>query len=158
MTSSDNADTQRLIQLVEKTEKHDSDFYRQKMGVMWKEYMLTQVDLSPSMCEVVRRQGYNSNRAKPIGIFLGNQPLIAKQDNRMAVDSDEAKRRSLIESFYYHAEVVPGRVGGLDRISRDEVIPHVVEILKASALPTPATENLEQYVETHYRAAAQISR
>jgi hypothetical protein len=157
MTSSDNAE-QRLIQLVEKTEKHGSEFHREKMGVAWKKYMLTQVDLSPSMCELVRRQGHTSNRRKPIGIFLGNPSLIAKQDRSMAVDSDEAKRRSLIESFYYHAEVAPEESGRLNRISRDEVIPHVVEILKASALPTPATENLEQYVETHYRAAAQISR
>lgn len=110
-----------------------------------------QVELSDPMKEVVRRQGYSQNCAKPIGLFYNNEELIAEQDQKIANAPVDKKRASLIESFQWHAEEMDTE----PPISSEVVIPGVGKVLVASELRTPheSWDELIHYVDQKYRKA-----
>ena len=137
-------------QLVREVEQYGKEHHAYT-GKVWMLYLDDQVGLSDAIKPVVRRQGAAQNCLKPIGLFLGKDELVAMQDETTAVDSDEARRWSFIESFQYFAEYDNHR----DPISREVVISAVAKLLSASSLPNPRDEQIEQYVEDRYRRIEQ---
>lgn len=133
-------------QLLREVEQYGKEHHAYT-GKVWMLYLDDQVGLSDTIKPVVRRQGAAMNCLKPIGLFLGKDELVAMQDETTAVDSDEARRRSFIESFQYFAEY---RNHG-EPISREVVISAIAKLLAASSLPNPKDEQMEQYVEERYR-------
>jgi hypothetical protein len=133
-------------QLVREVEQYGKEHYA-RTGKLWMLYLDDQVGLSDAIKLVVLRQGAAQNCPKPIGLFLGKDELVAMQDETTAVGSDEARRRSFIESFQYFAEY--DNYG--DPISREVVISAVAKLLSASSLPNPRDEQIKQYVEDRYR-------
>ena len=141
-------DEQRLVYRARTMATTGNDPDRGSIGRDWAVYLDERVGLSDEMKSVVYRQGKNSNRAKPIGYFVGDDSLVAEQDPVKARDSVEAKRQSFIESFHYHA--LQTKSDSIYRVVRpDAIIPEVADLLDASALPNP-NEDLLGYVERQY--------
>jgi hypothetical protein len=141
-------DEQRLVYRVRTMADGGHDPDQGSIGRDWAMYLHEQVGLSDEMKSVVFRQGKSSNRAKPIGYFVGDDSLVAKQDPVKARDSAEAKRQSFIESFHFHAYQT--KADSIYRVVHpDAIIPEVADVLDASALPNPDGDLLG-YVERQF--------
>jgi hypothetical protein len=141
-------DKQRLVYRVRTMANGGHDPDRGSIGRDWAMFLHEQVGLSDEMKSVVFRQGKSSNRAKPIGYFVGDDSLVATQDPVKARDSAEAKRQSFIESFHFHAHQT--KADSIYTVVRpDAIIPEVADVIDASALPNP-NGDLLGYVERQY--------
>ena len=152
-----NNPEKRLVKFVAKLIDYDqhSDVERRTAADLWQGFLREDIgiQLSSTMWDVVREQGWARNRAKPIALFLDDEELLTAQDPEFfdgpGSDGPEAKRRSLIESFRYF-----GRER--DCVSLEELIPQTARVLRESALPLPEDVDednegdLNQYVESVY--------
>lgn len=144
-----NEQLRRLV-VQHATTNHLIGAVKEKKAQLWVEYLKkNDVELSAGMEKIARRQARAKNAAKPIGLFIGDDSLVAEQDSTLPAESPEKKRQSLIESWYFWG----CQSWKYDQISRAAVIPGTAKILDASALPNPTggKESLVQYVEVQIR-------
>lgn len=123
---------------------------KRKKGDLWVQYLREHdVELSSPMEEVARRQASAKNAMKPIGLFMGDDSLVAKQDSSLPAKSLEKKCQSFIESWYFWG----CKVDKYDQVSLAVIIPGTAKVLDASALSPPVgrQESLVQYVEDQVR-------
>lgn len=153
-----------------KDDKKLSNVVRNLLGNYWQSYLKAQVDCSGPICDVVKKQGFASNRAKPIGLFLGNDELVELQDDSKTLaalradpgtdDPIEVRHKSFIESFWWNAEEhdpyhlykPEDESIGIVRSNEDrkKVIMSVAELLAVSSLPDPQYEPRLEYIAEKY--------
>jgi len=129
---------------------------KKRAAYLYLDHIEHQLSLSDPMKVILKRQAYADNRAKPVGLFLDRDGLVALQDELKAQDSDEAKRQSFLESLWYWAQQPPNTTllpqSDYDdqRIPPTAVVGEAAKVLQASHLPGPSADNIEEYVERQF--------
>lgn len=138
---------------------------RHKLGNLWQSYVENQVELSEVTSAVVYRQGYATNRAKPIGLFLGNDELVALQckettlsvlrKNLIQANPIAYRHKSFIESFWWNAEDNEQANGDLSKEELAKLLGDISQLLAQSSLPNPRKMPIREYVVKRYYKVAE---